>query len=117
MLATLGKLSQAGQQGDLTSLHWSHDGQLLAIGSYDSVLRVATKKGTIWMTSNLHEVCVFIDAMSWGERTFFFLIREGSYLCDTVFQEGENALDRQLGRNSMCLGCWQQEASSAVPIP
>ncbi|TEB38709.1 WD40 repeat-like protein [Coprinellus micaceus] len=64
MLASLGKLSQAGQQGDLTSLHWSHDGQLLAIGSYDSVLRVATKRGTIWMTSNLHEGPIFATRFS-----------------------------------------------------
>ncbi|KAJ2934295.1 hypothetical protein H1R20_g2775, partial [Candolleomyces eurysporus] len=52
---TLGKLSQE-VQGDLTSLHWSSDGQLLAIGSYDSVLRVATRTNLIWMTADLHEV-------------------------------------------------------------
>lgn len=59
---TLGKLSQE-VQGDLTSLHWSSDGQLLAIGSYDSVLRVATRTNLIWMTADLHEVSVALLAL------------------------------------------------------
>lgn len=57
MQLTLGKLSN-DSQGDLTAINWSADGSLLAIGSYDSILRVATATGSIYMTSDLHEVCV-----------------------------------------------------------
>lgn len=105
ILASLSQLSKTGVQGDLTALHWSADGQLLAIGSYDSVLRVATKKGVVWMSSPLHEVCAFLDVVYFGDMNLAFLIREGSYLCNTVFQEGTNASDRESGRHSMCLGC------------
>lgn len=116
VLASTGTLSKNGVQGDLTALHWSADGQLLAIGSYDSVLRVATKKGLLWMSSPLHEVCAVLDVMYFGDENLSFLIREGSYLCNKIFQDGAHAADREFGWNGMCLGCEQQKAAQAIPI-
>jgi transducin (beta)-like 1 len=49
-------------QADLTALHWSPDGNLLAIGSYDSVFRICTRKGTMYFTHSLHEVRLIIFA-------------------------------------------------------
>ena len=43
-------------QCDLTSLDWSCDGQLLAIGSYDSILRVCTPSGKLYFSHKQHEV-------------------------------------------------------------
>lgn len=44
------------EQGDLTSLDWNHDGTLLAIGSYDSMLRVCKPTGEIDFALSQHEV-------------------------------------------------------------
>ncbi|KAG5639567.1 hypothetical protein H0H81_012238 [Sphagnurus paluster] len=35
------------EQGDLTSIDWNADGTLVAIGSYDSILRICTYSGTL----------------------------------------------------------------------
>ena len=43
-------------QGDLTSLDWNFDGSLLAIGSYDSILRVVTTSGELYFSHSQHEV-------------------------------------------------------------
>ncbi|KAF8167462.1 WD40 repeat-like protein [Crassisporium funariophilum] len=42
-------------QGDLTSLNWNPEGTLLAIGSYDSVLRVCTSQGSIYFSHPQHQ--------------------------------------------------------------
>ena len=44
------------EQGDLTSLHWNSDGSLLAIGSYDSVLRICTASGPLYFQHPQHQV-------------------------------------------------------------
>jgi transducin (beta)-like 1 len=44
-------------QGDLTSLDWNSDGTLLAIGSYDSILRVCTSSGALYFSHPQHQVC------------------------------------------------------------
>lgn len=43
-------------QGDLTSLNWNPEGTLLAIGSYDSVLRVCTSEGDVYFSHPQHQV-------------------------------------------------------------
>lgn len=45
-------------QADLTSLHWNPDGTLLAIGSYNSILRICTLEGSIYFTHHQHQVCL-----------------------------------------------------------
>ncbi|KAK7063722.1 F-box-like/WD repeat-containing protein TBL1Y [Favolaschia claudopus] len=47
------------QQGDLTALHWNPDGTLIAVGSYDSVLRVCTAEGELYFTSTQHQGPIF----------------------------------------------------------
>lgn len=44
------------QQKDLTSLDWNSDGTLLALGSYDSVLRVCTNQGSVYFSHPQHQV-------------------------------------------------------------
>ena len=44
------------EKGDLTSLDWNFDGSLLAIGSYDSILRVVTPSGELYFWHSQHEV-------------------------------------------------------------
>jgi transducin (beta)-like 1 len=41
---------------DLTSLDWNFDGSLLAIGSYDSILRIVTAEGKVYFSHWQHEV-------------------------------------------------------------
>lgn len=45
-----------GGQGDLTSMHWNKDGTYLAVGSYDSVLRILKPTGEIYATLEKHTV-------------------------------------------------------------
>ncbi|PCH34026.1 WD40 repeat-like protein [Wolfiporia cocos MD-104 SS10] len=51
---TLSYPSQS-EQGDLTSLDWTRDGSLLAIGSYDAILRVCTASGELYFSHTQHE--------------------------------------------------------------
>ncbi|KAJ7235085.1 WD40 repeat-like protein [Mycena haematopus] len=43
------------EQGDLTALHWNAEGTLIAIGSYDSVLRVCTDSGELYFSHGQHQ--------------------------------------------------------------
>lgn len=43
-------------QTDITSLSWNPDGTLLAIGSYDSVLRIAQPNGQLYFSHPQHVV-------------------------------------------------------------
>ncbi|EIM83444.1 WD40 repeat-like protein [Stereum hirsutum FP-91666 SS1] len=52
------------EQGDLTSLDWNHDGTLLAIGSYDSILRVCKPSGEIDFALSQHEGPIFATRFS-----------------------------------------------------
>lgn len=45
-----------GSDSDLTSLTWSHDGSLVAVGCYDSVLRICDSKGKAYFTHTQHDV-------------------------------------------------------------
>jgi transducin (beta)-like 1 len=49
-------------QGDVdsTSLHWNTEGTLVAIGSYDSVLRVFTAAGDLYFSHTQHKVTTAI---------------------------------------------------------
>ena len=44
------------QQKDLTSLDWNSEGTLLALGSYDAMLRVSTNQGTNYFSYPQHQV-------------------------------------------------------------
>ncbi|KJA28617.1 hypothetical protein HYPSUDRAFT_156006 [Hypholoma sublateritium FD-334 SS-4] len=51
-------------QGDLTSLDWNFDGTLLAIGSYDSILRVCTSSGALHFSHPQHQGPIFATRFS-----------------------------------------------------
>ncbi|EPT01568.1 hypothetical protein FOMPIDRAFT_1036248 [Fomitopsis schrenkii] len=51
---TLSYPSQS-EPGDLTSLDWTQDGSLLAIGSYDAILRVCSTSGELYFSHTQHE--------------------------------------------------------------
>jgi transducin (beta)-like 1 len=44
------------EQGDLTSLHWNVSGSLLAVGSYDGVLRICMPSGALYFSNPQHSV-------------------------------------------------------------
>ncbi|KAJ6486065.1 WD40 repeat-like protein [Mycena vitilis] len=46
-------------QGDLTALHWNPEGTLIAIGSYDTVLRVCTDSGDLYFSHTIHQGPIF----------------------------------------------------------
>ncbi|KAJ7762388.1 WD40 repeat-like protein [Mycena maculata] len=46
-------------QGDLTALHWNTDGTLIAIGSYDTVLRVCNAQGDLYFSHTQHRAPIF----------------------------------------------------------
>ena len=49
---------------DLTSLHWSPDGQLLAIGSYDAILRVCKVNGELYFAHHQHNVSIIVTSVA-----------------------------------------------------
>ena len=49
------------QQKDLTSLDWNSDGTLLALGSYDSILRVCTNQGSNYFSHPQHQVGEYLS--------------------------------------------------------
>ncbi|KZT02500.1 WD40 repeat-like protein [Laetiporus sulphureus 93-53] len=56
------------EQGDLTSLDWTRDGSLLAIGSYDAILRVCTASGELYFSHTQHEGPIFATRFSKSGR-------------------------------------------------
>ncbi|KAJ7242580.1 WD40-repeat-containing domain protein [Mycena haematopus] len=46
-------------QGDLTALHWNVEGTLVAVGSYDSVLRICTVSGELYFEHTQHQGPIF----------------------------------------------------------
>ncbi|KAJ7201372.1 WD40 repeat-like protein [Mycena pura] len=49
----------SADQGDLTSLHWNALGTLVAIGSYDTILRVCTVTGELYFSHTQHQAPIF----------------------------------------------------------
>lgn len=54
--------------GDLTSLDWNFDGSLLAIGSYDAILRICTASGKLYFTHRQHEVRQMFSPIGYSSR-------------------------------------------------
>ncbi|KAL1739046.1 WD40-repeat-containing domain protein [Schizophyllum fasciatum] len=52
------------EQGDLTSLSWSPDGELLAVGSYDQVFRIITAEGKMYFSHAQHTGPIFVVRFS-----------------------------------------------------
>ncbi|KAJ8596276.1 WD40 repeat-like protein [Rhizopogon salebrosus TDB-379] len=60
---TLPDLTSASQ-ADLTALSWNHDGSLVAIGSYDSILRICTATGKLYFNDSHHKGPIFAAKFS-----------------------------------------------------
>lgn len=56
------------EQGDLTSLHWNADGSLLAVGSYDAVLRICSASGGLYFSNPQHSGPIFTTRFSKSGR-------------------------------------------------
>ncbi|KAG2022756.1 WD-repeat-containing protein [Coprinopsis cinerea AmutBmut pab1-1] len=86
-------------QADLTALHWSPDGNLLAIGSYDSVFRICTRKGTMYFTHSLHEGPIFAVRFSKNGRWVLTASLDGTA---AVWDVNERKLHRQYSAHKDC---------------
>lgn len=51
-------------QADLTALSWNHDGSLVAIASYDSILRICTANGDTYFRDSHHKGPIFAAKFS-----------------------------------------------------
>lgn len=105
-------------QGDLTSLDWNHDGTLLAIGSYDSMLRVCTPTGEIDFALTQHEVS------PWFSLLLTVLAKShplnhclGSNICHQILTFGKMASYRQLRQYRWHLGCPEKVFTLATEVP
>ncbi|KAJ7057089.1 WD40 repeat-like protein [Mycena amicta] len=49
---------------DITSLHWNYDGSLIAMGSYDRILRVCSAAGDLYFSSDQHQSGIFAARFS-----------------------------------------------------
>lgn len=49
---------------DLTAIDWSPDGLLLAVASYDSIMRILTASGELYMSDPVHKAPVFASKFS-----------------------------------------------------
>ncbi|KAG6873839.1 hypothetical protein C0995_010451 [Termitomyces sp. Mi166 len=54
----------AVEAADLTSLDWNTDGTLMAIGSYDSVVRICTSTGELYFSHSQHRGPIFATKFS-----------------------------------------------------
>ncbi|KAG5716340.1 F-box-like/WD repeat-containing protein TBL1XR1 [Termitomyces sp. T112] len=54
----------AAEAADLTSLDWNADGTLVAIGSYDSIVRICTSTGELYFSHPQHRGPVFTTRFS-----------------------------------------------------
>lgn len=69
------------QQGDITSLDWNSEGTLLALGSYDSVLRVCTVQGSVYFSHPQHQVGnIFLFYMCMRSDCSCIILRRAPYL-------------------------------------
>ncbi|CCL98106.1 uncharacterized protein FIBRA_00100 [Fibroporia radiculosa] len=80
------------EQGDLTSLDWTRDGSLLAIGSYDAILRVCTTSGELYFSHTQHEGPIFATRFSRSGRWLLTASLDGT-AC--VWDVAEKRLHKQ----------------------
>ncbi|KAF4611781.1 hypothetical protein D9613_004153 [Agrocybe pediades] len=86
-------------QGDLTCLTWNSAGTLLAIGSYDTVLRVYTASGDLYFTNPLHEGPIFSTRFSKDDKWLLSGSLDGS---TCVWDINEKALYKQYHPHKEC---------------
>ena len=89
-------------ESDLTSLDWNCDGSLLAIGSYDSILRIITATGKLYFSHHRHEVGKLL--LSWVFDLFNYSVfgEKGSIFATKFSKSGEWLLTASLD-GTVCL--------------
>ncbi|KAF8347055.1 WD40 repeat-like protein [Amanita rubescens] len=95
---SLHHFSKAGS-ADLTSLNWSPDGQLLAIGSYDSILRVSKPNGELYFTHSQHNGPIFATRFS---KTGHWLLTASLDGTTCLWNVSEKRLQRQYHCHTDC---------------
>ncbi|KAM5531714.1 hypothetical protein V8D89_014634 [Ganoderma adspersum] len=88
-----------GSDSDLTSLTWSHDGSLVAVGCYDSVLRICDSKGKAYFTHTQHDGPIFAVRFSPSGRWFLSASLDGS-AC--IWDVREKKLHKQFHLHKQC---------------
>lgn len=64
---------------DPTSLHWNADGTLLAVGSYDAVIRICSTSGTIYFSNPQHSVNKSVFYISRASDFNLLLLRRAPF--------------------------------------
>ncbi|TBU34793.1 WD40 repeat-like protein [Dichomitus squalens] len=89
-----------GSDSDLTSLTWSNDGSLIAVGCYDSVLRICDSEGKAYFTHTQHDKGpIFAVRFSPSGRWFLSASLDGS-AC--IWDVKEKKLHRQFSLHRQC---------------
>ncbi|KAJ7597417.1 WD40 repeat-like protein [Mycena floridula] len=87
------------EQADLTSLHWSPDGTLLAVGSYDSVVRICTTGGEMYFENAHHQGPIFTIRFS---KTGRWLVSASLDHSACLWDVKEKKLHRQYTAHTDC---------------
>lgn len=77
---------------DLTSLEWNPSGTLLAIGSYDSMLRICTSTGAVYFTHPQHQVGTLSWQFCCRSQVVQFVSRRVLYLLPASQNQGNGSL-------------------------
>ncbi|OSD03188.1 WD40 repeat-like protein [Trametes coccinea BRFM310] len=100
-------------QADLTSLDWSPDGSLLAIGCYDSVLRVCDKNGNVYFMHTQHDGPIFAARFSPAGRWLATASLDGSACIWDV--QGKRLHRQYVAHQKCCLDVdWLSESEFAT---
>ncbi|KAJ7860520.1 WD40 repeat-like protein [Mycena leptocephala] len=93
-------------QGDVTALHWNAEGTLIAIGSYDTVLRVCTSTGDLYFSHTQHQGPIFAVRFSKDGKWLITASLDGTAcLWDVVIYSLDCCLDVDWISNSLFCSC------------
>ncbi|KIL71635.1 hypothetical protein M378DRAFT_64518 [Amanita muscaria Koide BX008] len=84
---------------DLTCLHWSPDGQLLAIGSYDAILRICKANGELYFAHHQHNGPIFASRFSISGQWLLTASLDGT---SCLWNVAEKRLHRQFQCHTDC---------------
>ncbi len=77
---------------DITSLDWNPQGTLVAVGGFDSIVRIWTKSGDEYMTNPQHRVRAFLNTATYF-NSYFFLF-QGFNFPSTILKIRAILIDR-----------------------
>lgn len=101
--------------GDLTALNWNSQGTLLAVGSYDCILRILTSEGDSYFTSYQHQVKVMVYMVSMIFRLIYKHV--GAHLLCAVFSRWAAVIVCKFRRDYLPVGCEGKTFIETVSIP